>query len=435
MTTMMKFNANPEYAVLGTIIFTSGRCMQQCLGRVTSDGFKDESAGKIYEACEAISNRGMDIDAASIKEELVESHGEEAKPHLSVLSQIEQSYVVSSAYLKSHLYFLEERTNRAKLEDKLVSLAIAANKGLTRKDYLSIQEQLDEAHMVSERLGRLGEPLVSDPEFIEKAFKKENADIKYGFPSLDRMSGGMWRGEVHVVAGRPGNAKSTFLVQLAINLARQGKKTIFASLELPLAAMADKFCANLLGKRMKDVASHEEDHYKKELRRIWSDEWKNKLVVGEARNVFSVLESARGEDFDVLIIDYVQFGLYRETVRMDIAKAMDQLKALAKKRNVAVVVAAQLNRNSTGREDLIPQISDIKESGSVEEFACTVMLMHYLSAVNPFATDPNQFQIILGKSRYGQIGVVDFNFDAALGRFEEYNNEMPDQIPLAIGPA
>jgi replicative DNA helicase len=95
------------------------------------------------------------------------------------------------------------------------------------------------------------------------------------------------------------------------------------------------------------------------------------------------------------------------------------MKVIAKERNIAIVVCAQLNRDFKGREDPRPQLSDLAESGGIEQFGCNILLLHYPDKTVPGVYDPDLYEVIAAKSRYGSTGIVSFDFDGGTVQIRE----------------
>lgn len=235
-----------------------------------------------------------------------------------------------------------------------------------------------------------------------------------GFPSLDDMllfkKG---RGELVIVGARPSQGKSSLIYQLATNIAAAGKAHVI-SLEDEHDAIATRQIAGLINKPIDYIQRGLIP--RNELEKAKSQLIKLNCVIDDRSglNVKQICDAVRMQNrkqhVDVVFIDYVQIikSERKFSRHEDIAEITGELKALAKEIKSPVVVASQLNRTSEFREGGLPQLSDLKESGSLEQDADIVLLIHRKG------TEAN---IIVAKNKNGKTGNVAMTYALAQTRF------------------
>ncbi|HYZ45649.1 MAG TPA: replicative DNA helicase, partial [Xanthobacteraceae bacterium] len=295
--------------------------------------------------------------------------------------------------------------------------------------------------------------------------------VPSGFTDLDQRTAGLQPGDLIIVAGRPSMGKTALATNIAFNIAKAYEgdkqpdgsvKTVnggivgFFSLEMSAEQLATRIIAEQSGipsstirrgginerdfEKIKDVAI--------ELQHLpfFIDETGG-LTVAQLAARARRLKRQKG--LDLLVIDYIQLlqGSTRRAMEgrvQEVTEITTSLKALAKELNVPVVALSQLSRQVENRDDKRPQLSDLRESGSIEQDADVVMFVfreeYYLSNKEPRpGTDDHtrwqvemagvhgKAEIIIGKQRHGPTGTVNVQFDAAVTRFD--NLAQDDQVP------
>jgi len=269
-------------------------------------------------------------------------------------------------------------------------------------------------------------------ETIEAIRDEESKLIQTGFDGIDVLAGGLTRGEITVVGGRPGHGKTTFLVNLLANMIGAGYKCVLFNRELPNSELLKKLIALESGKlsySMIRKGIYDETGVI-ELERI-----KQHIVEKYSKNKFRMFDSIR--DFakssaevkrfkpDVILDDYIQLINPTKMVeqrRLQLESLVNDYKWLAKETKAVVVLASQLNRGLEHRSaSAKPQLSDLAESGAIEQVAENVFFTYYDYKINGNANKgKNIITIVARKVRYGETGEIDLGFDGDKARF--YNS-------------
>lgn len=260
-------------------------------------------------------------------------------------------------------------------------------------------------------------------------FNEDNLKIDIlpsGFTSLDeKMLFKRGRGELIIIGARPSIGKSGFGFQLAANIASRGKSHIF-SLEMDHESVAARQMAVIMNKPLdylqKGLATSEEiTEARAQLNKL-------NCVIDDrvSLNINQICDAARMQNkkhrTDLIVVDYIQIVEDTENEfsrAISLGKISLGLKNLAKELRIPVIALSQLNRNSEFRDDGTPQLSDLKESGSLEQDADVVLLLH-----RPKDT-PNTANVIIAKNRNGSCGEIQMDFAPAQVKFiDRSNNEL-----------
>ena len=267
---------------------------------------------------------------------------------------------------------------------------------------------------------------------IDSIRDEESKLIHTGFDGLDALAGGLTRGEVTVIGGRPGHGKTTFLINLLANMIGAGYKCVMFNRELPNSELLKKLIALESGKLSYSMIRKGiyDDTGVIELERI-----KQFIVEKYNKNKFRMFDNLR--DFakssaevkrfkpDVVLDDYIQLINPTKMVdqrRLQLEALVNDYKWLAKEHKAVVVLASQLNRGLEMRSSTSkPQLSDLAESGAIEQVAENVFFTYYDYKINGNANKgKNVITIVARKVRYGETGEIDLGFDGDKARF--YNS-------------
>jgi len=277
---------------------------------------------------------------------------------------------------------------------------------------------------------------------IDEIVERDTSLVKSGYSGIDCFAGGFTKGEVTIVGGRPGHGKSTFLINVAANLVEQGYKVALFNRELPNTEVIKKIICLESGKLSYSMVRNSEFSKgdRKELESI-SNHLKDKysseqfIMFDAIRDFRTSMIEVRKFRPDVVIDDHIQLidppkGIDQR--RLQIEKICNDYKWLAKTQKCCVILASQLNRQLEYRtgNDQVPQLSDLAESGAIEQIAENVYFMHYHHKVNPGNSklNPNKITVYAKKVRYGKTGshVLGYNGDKCkiYGTYLEYEESL-----------
>ena len=254
-------------------------------------------------------------------------------------------------------------------------------------------------------------------ETIDSIYTHKNLQST-GYSSIDGLISGMTRGEITIIAGRPGNGKPTLAANIARRLTLQGKTVAMFNREMPNVEMMKKIIAMESGNLSYRSLRHGVDDNKMELDltvdRI-SKGYKNLHMFDDIRDLPSTFREIKRLKPDVVIDDHVGLIEYpshdNRDLRIKIGEVSKRYKWLAKGEDLSVILVSQLNRNVEHRIDNIPRLSDLAESGFLEQDAETAMFAHYPWVSRYDEVDKLEFNVYIVKNRYGNTGTVRMGYD------------------------
>ncbi|MBN1490994.1 MAG: replicative DNA helicase [Phycisphaerae bacterium] len=299
---------------------------------------------------------------------------------------------------------------------------------------------------------RVSQQVVRIREYLEETFRViESREGHYltgvptGFVELDDILSGLQRGEMIIVAARPSMGKTAFGLTIAEHMAAdEGKAVAFFSLEMSKEQVAQRLlCARGRvdsHKLRRGMLSEAEIQH---LQQICADMRDMPMFLDDTpgMTVLEVRAKARRlklhHDIAAVCVDYLQLMHTpgAESRQQEIAVISRGLKALARELNIPVVAMAQLNRSPEGREGHRPRMSDLRESGAIEQDADVVLLLHREEYYKPQSDDPEikgLAEVIIAKQRNGPTGTVKLHFNQSLTRFD---NRSIAPEPIDIGAA
>jgi replicative DNA helicase len=258
--------------------------------------------------------------------------------------------------------------------------------------------------------------------------------VPTGFTDLDRLLGGLQRSDFLVLAGRPGTGKSSLALSIAHNAARLHRRKVgFFSLEMSKEQIIQRLLAMDSGVDQQRLRTGwvEDDEWERIMAStaaiaetdIWIDDTSSISTIqlrSKARRW--ILEHG----IDLIIIDYLQLLQASTSNRQrfenrtqEVGMISRSLKGLARELNIPILALAQLSRAVESRSSKIPQLSDLRESGSIEADADVVMFIYRDDVYNPASERPNTADIIIAKHRNGPVGEVTLAFDKSQTRFRD----------------
>lgn len=264
---------------------------------------------------------------------------------------------------------------------------------------------------IGDALGEIIDGLGEKPTFMRTPWE-----------ALDKMIGGFSRGQLVVIAGRPGGGKSIAVLQIATRLAHEGL-VAFSSLEMTQAELGTRLLSQYGPISMKSLRDHtftETDYKSMALARLQIQgaplfiDATGDATLGQIRA--HARQVGRGGDLVCIAIDYLQLvaGGEGESRELRVASIAHGLKQLAKELNVVVVAAAQLKRGQSRRPADLPTLEDLRESGSIENEADLVILMH-----RDVQKKPNDLVMVVAKNRGGESGRFTLDWQAEYSRLRD----------------
>ena len=429
-----------EMSILGGIL-VDNEAINRALEILTPDDLYRESHRKIMRAMIELNERGEPCDLITMttilrkKGELEEVGG---GAYLATLVD----FVPMAANISYYCKIVKEKW----ITRKLISAATdIVSKGF--EDKIDVEELLDAAQKVifeiSENKIRPAYYQVCDIlkdtiRNIELLYEKKEAvtGVPTGYTDLDRLTSGFHAGDLVIIAGRPAMGKTTFALNVAQYAAIESDRSYPAaifSLEMPKEQLVERLLCSLarvdLG-RLKTGHLLENDWPK--LTKAAGGLHDAKMFIDDTPSI-SVMElrsKARRlkaeHDIGLIVIDYLQLmrgGPNPESRQQEISEISRSLKALAKELCIPVIALSQLNRGLEQRADKRPMMSDLRESGAIEQDADIIMFVYRGEVYEKDNEDlKGKAEVIIGKHRSGPTGTVDLAFRGEYTRFENLSN-------------
>ena len=309
-----------------------------------------------------------------------------------------------------------------------------------------VYEAVGEAHTLFGELLEFRPSVCTDIEDVISDTLNEINDktsklIKTEYPGLDKFAGGLTKGEITIIGGRPGHGKTTFMINLLSRVLDAGYKAMFFSRELPNSELFKKILCLESGKLSysmirKNIFSEDDlAETNRAIEGIKEKYGKEKfLMFDNIRNFSQSASEVRRFKPDIVFDDYIQLVDCKgqeDKRRLQIEKLVNDYKWLAKEMKISAVLASQLNRAIELREKDVPKLSDLAESGAIEQVAENVFFTHYSYKVNGNEKKKNEIVISAGKVRYGDTGKVTLGYDGDKCKMYDSKGEiLDDKIPF-----
>jgi replicative DNA helicase len=430
-----------EQSVLGGLLLEAS-ALDKITDLMTADDFYRQEHRLIFRHIVRLSEQAKPVDVITVAEAL-EIAGELDKigglPYLGGLAQ----NVPSAANIRRYGEIVRERSIMRKLAEVGTDIASSAYNP-TGRDAAQLLDEAESKVFEIAEAGSKGKqgfiampPLLSQVvERIETLYARDNpSDITgtaTGFTDLDRMTSGLQPGDLIIVAGRPSMGKTAFSINIAENVAMDSK--------LPVAIFSMEMGATQLAMRMLGSVGKLNQH---DLRtgRLQDDDWGRltqalgklndaPIYIDESAALSALDLRARSRrlhrqnnGLGLIVVDYLQLmssnaGKASENRATEISEISRSLKALAKELHVPVIALSQLNRSLEQRPNKRPVMSDLRESGAIEQDADLILFIYRDEVYNSDSQDKGKAEIIIGKQRNGPIGKIELAFRGEYTRFD-----------------
>ena len=435
-------NLEAEISVLGSILLDNS--VMGILGSLRPESFYREGHREIYRAMEKLSLRGEPVDLVTLSEELRRSAKLEAAGGMAYLVGLAEQ-TPTAAYAEHYAKIVLEKATLRRL--------ITAAGEVARSAYeqaAPVEVILDQAGAkILEIAAREGaEAFAAMRELVHLTFEEiqlrydheaPDTGLRTGFRELDEVLGGLEAGTLMIIAARPSMGKTAFALTIAQHVAlRQQVPVAIFSLEMPAKQLVTRMlCSEARVDMNRLRQGHITDRDYQRLVEIASRMSEAPIFIDDAASL-TVLE-LRGrarrlmaqQPVGLIIIDYLQLmagGTNAgggENRQQEIATISRGLKGLARELGIPVIALSQLSRAVEARPNKRPMLSDLRESGSIEQDADIVTFIYRDDYYNPNTDKAGVAEIIIGKQRNGPTGSVELQFHAAHVRF---NDLAKDQI-------
>ncbi len=435
-----------EEVVLGALMLEKDAYMNVC-DYLTPDAFYDDHNAKIYEAIQKLGFNQRPIDMISVTEQLRKDGNLELIGGAVRLAEL-TGRVWSAANVEYHAKIIAQKY----LARRLITFATeveteAFDEGEDIDELLQRAEgklfEISQTHLKQE-VTQI-DPVINEVlEQIQAASNSKTgiSGLETGYHDLDKITAGWQPSDLIIIAARPAMGKTAFVLSMAKNMAIDYNTPVaIFTLEMPNTQLMKRILSNvadLEGEKIKSgsLTMEEWDRVNDRLRKVFGaplylDETPG-LSITELRTKARRLVRERG--VKLIMIDYLQLmnatGMKFGSREQEVSTISRSLKGLAKELNIPIIALSQLNRSTETREDKRPVLSDLRESGAIEQDADMVCFIHRPEYYTKSGEDKDGndirglAELIIAKHRSGAVGDVQLRFVNRFARFENWNESI-----------
>lgn len=440
----MPYSLENEQSVLGAILLDPACMSDDVVATLRPEFFYLPQHKVIFGAMSAMDAINKPLDFVTILEQLRSSGDYEqagGKEYLSQLAQLVPSItnvrtyaevVIEKYYIRSLIQVSRKTIDNA--QDATISAAMQID--LAEQGIYEIRQGKDTTGLIKLNEILSTETLVRLQQMEDPVTRKEMQGVPTGLSTLDRIIGGLHRSDLVIIGARPGMGKTSLILNMARYISVNARRKVaFFSLEMSRDQLAQRMLSfdaavDISRLRQGGLTADEWDRISTATSTLYQSE----LFVDEtsAITVQQIKSKLRRNKPDVVFIDYLQ--LLQTTSRSDnrvqqVSEMTRDLKIMAKELNIPVVVCSQLSRAGQAKgTSHVPQLSDLRESGSIEQDADIVLLLHrphyYAIAGEEGDLDPNEAQCIVAKNRHGSTEVAKLRWDGRFAKFVAQEDEL-----------
>ncbi len=425
-------NQEAEKAVIGCIL-QDKRALISAAEIIKPDDFFFDANREIFSVAMELFNENNPVDIVTVNDRLARYDKLDAVGGIAYLSALATS-ISTTENVAYYAKIIQEKS----ILRKLSTAATAINQlAVSQESDTNVLLERAEQIIFDVAEGRDQTDIVPVSEIMMSTYQDmvENAanpgvltGLNTGFDELNRRCGGFHGGEFILIAGRPGMGKSSFAVNIAEYVSIQDKKTVaIFNLEMPKDAILKRIlCSQALIDSQKILSGRFEGEDWTRMGKIldkiaaaplYIDD-SPLITVSEIRAKCHRLKQTKG--LSMIVIDYLQLmqsGSNTESRQQAVSDISRSLKVMAKELNVPVIALSQLSRASETRTDKRPMLSDIRESGSIEQDADMVIFLYRDEYYHPDTEDKNRAEVILAKHRAGETGMFKLGWQGKYTKF------------------
>ncbi len=440
-TTQLPHNIEAEQSVLGAILLDPG-CISTALEYIKSDSFYLRQHQQLFSLMISMFSTARSIDYITVLNEAVNAQifdsEQSAKVYLAQLMDL----VPTTANIESYCRIVQERSYLRSLIQ--VAHEIIDHVGESQgdaKNLLDLAEQrIFEIRQGRDAMGltKINDVIIQTYDQLQKLSSEERnkyLGLKTGYSGLDRITTGLNKSDLILIAARPAMGKTSFALNMAVNVAKfSGKQVAIFSLEMS----KEQLVSRMLSSEAR-ISSHN-----LRMGTLTADEW---VRLASAAEILSQTEiylddipSATVADMKaklrrlpnlgLVVIDYLQLmstGRRDGNRVQEISEITRNLKIMAKELDVPIITLSQLSRSPDSRTDHRPMLSDLRESGSIEQDADIVMFLYRDAYYNQDTEEQNIAECIVAKNRHGETDTVRMVWDGAHTQFTTLESYRDDQ--------
>ena len=425
-----------EQAVLGSMLIDP-RCVSEVIDKLRTDDFYIRQNKEIYETIYSMFNYSLTIDPVTVLENMKQNGCYDENQSRGYILQLMDT-TPTAANVGEYIDILKDKTLLRRVAEAAGELTAMIQEGTsTGQDILEAAEQ----RIYAIRQGRAARGLVPISDVIidvydrlEELAASENAipGMSTGLRDLDRAISGLNNTDLILLAARPGMGKTSMALNVLLDAGKKsGKKVAFFSLEMSREQLALRLISSECFVDNKKLVTG----------KLSDEDWESVAAAADSLNRSTIYidddssvtvadinaKCRRVENLGLIVIDYLQLmqsaggksnnrGENRQQVVSDISRS---LKIMAKELNVPVLCLSQLSRANESRNDKRPMLSDLRESGAIEQDADIVLFLYREGYYNKDTENPNLAECIIAKNRHGETGTVELQWTPEFTTFTD----------------
>ena len=424
-----------EQAVLGSMLIDA-RCVPEVIDQLRPDDFYVKQNREIYETIYSMFNYSLTIDPVTVLENMKQNGVYDENTSRGYLLQLMDT-TPTAANVKEYIGILKDKTLLRRVAETAGELTVLIQQGTeTGQNVLEAAEQ----RIYAIRQGRAAQGLTPISQVLldvyarlEELAASDSAipGLSTGLTDLDRAISGLNKSDLILLAARPGMGKTSMALNILLEAGKKsGKNVVFFSLEMSREQLALRLISSECFVDNKKLVTGQ----------LSPEDWEKIMVATDSLNRSHILidddstvsvadilaKCRRVDNLGLVIIDYLQLmqsaggrqysGENRQQVVSDISRA---LKIMAKELNVPVLCLSQLSRANESRSDKRPMLSDLRESGAIEQDADIVMFLYREGYYDKDTPNPNLAECIIAKNRHGETRTVELQW---LPEFTTFGN-------------
>ncbi|WP_172198957.1 replicative DNA helicase [Saccharibacillus qingshengii] len=437
-------NLEAEQAVLGAVLLQA-ESLITVMEKITADDFYDKSHQMIFEAMVQLGEESQPIDLVTLTSLLKDRGQLEDLGGVSYLAKLANA-VPTAANVEYYAQMIEEK---AMLRRLIRTATQIVSEGYTGGEDVGLMLSDAERKILEISNRRSSGGFVAIRDVLMEVFDRvemlnqnsgNSTGIPSGFVDLDRMTAGFQRNDLIILAARPSVGKTAFALNVAQNVSvRAGETVAIFSLEMSAAQLVQRMIcaeANLDASVMRTGEFKDEDWTKLTMgiaslseAEIYIDDTPG-ITVADIRSKCRRLKKERG--LGMIVIDYLQLiqgrGKSGENRQQEVSDISRTLKQIARELELPVIALSQLSRGVEQRQDKRPMMSDLRESGSIEQDADIVAFLYRDDYYNADTEKKNIIEIIIAKQRNGPVGTVELVFLKNFNKFVNYERAHSDSF-------
>jgi replicative DNA helicase len=425
-----------EKSLLGALMI-SNEVLPDVLMVLRPRDFYDERHKIIFQAMLDLYDHHKPVDLLTLTSELKTQKKLNDIGKASYLAEL-SNFVPVASHANAYAEIIERNSVRRRLISAGTKIAESAYEedvntteliGNAERELFEVSDKIVKSDYVA-----MADLLVDAFDRLEELHKNKGAlrGLKTGFRDLDKKTAGFQKGDLVIIGARPAMGKTTFAQNLAYNIANINKKgVLFFSMEMADREIVDRMISDVSGVdnwKMRTGNLSDEEFQKIGDALADMDELPIYIDSTSSMTIMELRNKARramhDHDIGIIIVDYLQLisgsNKYAGNRVQEVSEVSRGLKILARELSIPVVALAQLSRNVTGRDDPRPVLSDLRDSGSIEQDADLVMFLHrpdYYKQNQEGYEDTHITELLIAKHRHGAVGKIELYFHPELLRF------------------